>query len=310
METEKVTVLLWDSLKNFDENKTNWGFYNGESNIFRDVKQFQSEEEFKKIISDTKPESELVFCCHVNLGNLKEGFYLFRNSRIEQKLNIPDVYYISSGGDEAENTLRNESAGKIIVRQYNDFERDVRLGKIKTFKKSELSSIPPSLSSNVKKGVFLSHSSKDIKILKKFRDLILVGGLGVNLNDILLTTDEATAIKAGRSIPEEISHFLKNRSGLFIQFISDDYIKSRVCLNEEGAAWVLHDETNYITIILSGFTTSDITWVKTVDKGIKIENKNSLMNIYNDRKEFFKNVNVTHFSNKIEEFLEFLKSAS
>ena len=31
MEPEKVTVLLWDSLKNFDENKTNWGFYNGVS---------------------------------------------------------------------------------------------------------------------------------------------------------------------------------------------------------------------------------------------------------------------------------------
>ena len=251
-----------------------------------------------------------MFCCHVNLGNLKDGFYLFRNSRIEQKLNIPDVYYISSGGDDAENTLRNENVGKIIVRQYNDFERDIRLGNIKTFKKSELASISKHLNLNLKNGIFLSHSSKDRVIVEKFRDLILIQGLGYNINDIKFTSSDITGVKGGISIPKDLKDFLLERTGFFIQFISDNYKKSRVCINEEGAGWVLCPDNFFLSILMPPASSKSISWIKLLDKGIKLDNTISLKKIYFERKNFFNSndFDELNFTKQVEEFVKWYKT--
>ncbi|MEZ4802179.1 MAG: toll/interleukin-1 receptor domain-containing protein [Gelidibacter sp.] len=310
MEVENVTVLLWDSLQNFNEFMTNWGFYNGESNIYNDVKQFQSEKEFVNKLNDTQPDENLVFCCHVNFGNLKEGYYLFKNSKIEQKFNIPDVYYISSGGDDAENALKKESVGKIIVRQYNDFEADIRLGRIKTFKKDELYPKARVKDKTLKEGIFLSHSSKDRVVVEKFRDLILIQGLGYNINHIKFTSSDITGVKGGISIPQDLKDFLINKNGFFIQFISEDYVKSRVCLNEEGAGWVLCPQNQFLSILIPPASIKSLSWIKSLDKGIKLDNSDSLKKMYFERKSFFDSskFDELNFTKQVDCFVDWYNS--
>lgn len=311
MKTRNTHLLVFDTPKNFVESKKYLG---SEGSTYKSIKNVNSKEDVFRILNELKNTNseDLVFLAIHVFSESLNGVREFSISGIVD--DFPNLKY---------KFITNQ--GKINEMCKEAIDKDLPLCKIDIFnyhgindylnqEKTEIPTVDEVLIGNIKfnstkKGVFLSHSSKDEEVLTKFRDIILVGGLGVSLDEIMLTSDEATAIKEGKSIPDEINYFLKHRAGLFIQFVSDDYIKSRVCLNEEGAAWVLVDETSYITIILKGFTTSKITWVKTVDKGIKIENKDSLLNLYDNRKDFFDDVNVTHYAKKVEEFLEFLKMA-
>jgi len=311
MDTQEIIILLWDSRKNFEENKTSWGFYNDVSNIFKNVYQFQSENEFNTILNSIDNKDKLIFCCHVNFGDITQGFYLFKNSRIEKEYNIPDIYYISSGGDDAETMLRDKNLGKINVRQYNEFERDVQLDKIKSFNLSDLKNEKIPNEQIKKKGIFLSHSSKDRVVVEKFRDIILIQGLGYNINDIKFTSSEASGIEGGINIPNDLRDFLNKKTGFFIQFLSNNYLESRICLNEEGAGWILCEEKFNLPLILPPSKSKSISWIKNADKGINIDDHTSLKRIYFDRKDFFESERIKemNFTEKVDEFVKWYKNS-
>jgi hypothetical protein len=133
----------------------------------------------------------------------------------------------------------------------------------------------------------LSHSSKDAKTVNKFRDLILQGGLDFNLNDVKFTSAEDMGLAGGINIPEDLRLFMQQKMGLFIQFLSDNYGNSRVCLNEEGAGWCLVTDLMFIPMIVPPATSANIPWIKKTNKGINLYQKGSILNIYQDRKDFW-----------------------
>ena len=86
--------------------------------------------------------------------------------------------------------------------------------------------------------VFLSHSSKDKPVVDLFKTVLLNVGLGVDDKDIAYTSAVETGVPLGSNIPQYIKSNIADSDFIFL-FISDNYRRSEVCLNEMGAAWAL-----------------------------------------------------------------------
>ena len=102
--------------------------------------------------------------------------------------------------------------------------------------------------------VFISHSSKD----KVYADELveLLEYIGFDENNLFCSSTSGYDIPLG----EDIYEYLKNQFNTYnlhvIFMLSENYYKSIACLNEMGAAWVLHN--SYTTILLPGFTFEEI----------------------------------------------------
>ncbi|MEP1096369.1 MAG: toll/interleukin-1 receptor domain-containing protein [Cyclobacteriaceae bacterium] len=296
---ENIVLIVWDEASNYNQEVDKIGV-----SLFQNSHQVYSAEEFKSTIEPYSDDQLILFLVHIFHNEDRKGFYSYRNSGLKKDLPGLSAYYITS----APKRNMHESNETFVAFSYDDFPAEV--GAIfRPQKKSEIFGAKKDLNTNnlSKKGIFLSHSSKDENIVQKFKDLILVNGLSVNSNDIKFTSREAGGIAGGINIPSDLHDFIKNRMGLFIQFLSSDYRASETCVNEEGAAWVLMQELMLVPVILKGASSDDIAWIINTHKGIKIGDEDSLMNIYQDRKEFFGDINITNLKGKIAEFVEFLK---
>jgi|GEM_PF-2903512 len=310
MDTRDLNLFVFDTLSNFEETKR---FLGEEGLTYKRIIPFETLKEFKDKIRGINDDEKIFVVVHIFSDSL-DGVRKFVVSGIIDEYKKLAFKYITNKGtinemskraiDEDLPLCKNDIYKYHGIRDYINTESD----KIPT--KFEIINGNNKVShwSNGKKGIFLSHSSSDRDIIIKFRDLILDNGLGCNIKNIMLTSDEANAITENKNIPDAIMRFLTENSGLFIQFVSKSYAESRVCLNEEGAGWVLFKENNFISLILPNSSFSDSTWLMTVSKGSKINNKESLFNIYENRKDFFQEVNAGHLNNKIDEFLNWLKT--
>ncbi len=105
------------------------------------------------------------------------------------------------------------------------------------------------------KTIFISHSSKDEFIVKKFIDDILIGALSIKLSDIFCTATDGTKIKSGEDWRNSIRTALSEVK-ITILIITPHYKESEICLNEMGAAWItsskviplIVDPINYSTV--------------------------------------------------------------
>lgn len=88
--------------------------------------------------------------------------------------------------------------------------------------------------------IFISHSSKDQKIITAFVDKILKLGCGLSDSQIFCTSIQGLGIENGTDFRKHIKDNLKDATHVFIM-ISDNYKKSEVCINEMGAAWARED---------------------------------------------------------------------
>lgn len=88
-----------------------------------------------------------------------------------------------------------------------------------------------------KKKVFISHSSKDKKIVKLFLDHILHLGIGLSEDDIFCTSIDGTEIKDGDDVRAALRTALANAKVILL-VITPNYKMSEVCLNEMGGAWL------------------------------------------------------------------------
>lgn len=152
--------------------------------------------------------------------------------------------------------------------------------------------------------IFISHSSKDSYILDKFVSLILKQACGYESKEIVYTSNQSTGVEPGDSIPLFIKNSM-NTSDLVVFMISENYKKSEVCLNEMGAAWALEKKTTPILLPNIGFT--EIGWLQTFNKAIKINDSESL-------DIFFQLLNrgrtdVAEWNKIKSEFIEFCSSA-
>lgn len=121
--------------------------------------------------------------------------------------------------------------------------------------------------------IFISHSSNDKPIVESFITYVLRLGCGLQPHDILCTSIESTGIKTGKDIRTYLREKLQSCDYVCFM-ISDDYIKSPICLNEMGGAWVL--EKSIKPFLFPKSTFSDMGWLYEISKGAKLDNEEAL----------------------------------
>jgi hypothetical protein len=136
-------------------------------------------------------------------------------------------------------TSDNEGKGYIIRRYIDQLFDDCRLAidlleveaimsepRIKKIDKNEL----------IGNEIFISHASKDEKLVKHFVEQILRLGLDIQTKHIFCTSLEGMDIKNGIDFRNEIQVALHSAK-IIILIITPNYKASEVCQNEMGAAW-------------------------------------------------------------------------
>ena len=314
MNTREIVLFVFDEKKNFNNPQTQIQIG---IKLYKKVILIENENEFKKHFDALPNQQKFVLMVHVfhapgnsSSGVALSGYMNFETSQIEKDYGI-EGYMVSSGSpDDVHNDIYKKTHHSRAIYMYSQFNDNLAAGKLNTYTKTSLAKGKKTDKSGKgqypksRNGIFLSHSSKDADIVNKFREIILESGLSVPPDQIKFTSAEDNGVHSGISIPEDLRKFLKYETGLFIQFISSDYIKSRVCLNEEGAAWCMLPDRMFLSIIIPPATFTDMSWVKDHNKALKITETESLMNIYEHRKTFFKKVNFTRLSSKITSFIQ------
>ncbi|MWW25020.1 toll/interleukin-1 receptor domain-containing protein [Algibacter lectus] len=152
--------------------------------------------------------------------------------------------------------------------------------------------------------IFISHSSKDILLVESFVKHILRLGLDIPASRIFCTSMEGHGIRSGEYIPDRLKTEIQLAS-LALLFISDNYKKSEICLNEVGAAWASLEKTNVIPILLPEINFNQLGFLDLNRLGLKIGDKKDILKFINDNKtELNPTFNLELVHEHIEEFLK------
>lgn len=115
--------------------------------------------------------------------------------------------------------------------------------------KDENSELKELRHSNLRKKIFISHSSKDSEYVKEF--VYLLKFLGFTRNNLICTSFPSYGIPNGEKIYDWIiNEFYESKLHIIYMF-SDNYYKSPACLNEMGAVWAFKNKWD--AILLPGF---------------------------------------------------------
>ena len=166
---------------------------------------------------------------------------------------------------------------------------------------------PLAQQNNVK--IFISHSSKDLAVVNKFIDSILILGLGLKREeDIFCTSADGTNVKSGFDFKSAIKKELATAKAV-IQIITKNYKSSEVCLNEMGAAWVTSNRV--IPLIASPFN-YDVGFIHASSAQLMLNRKEDLLKFFDDHKTdlFKEKINVSNYSRQVDEFVAFMSRLS
>ncbi len=154
-----------------------------------------------------------------------------------------------------------------------------------------------------KEKIFISHSSKDIDIVKSFVENVLKLGLDVPANRIFCSSMEGQGVNSGQYIPDRLKEEI-NLSCLALLFISKNYKSSEVCLNEVGAAWATLPKENIIPLILPNTDFSDLGFLDLGRIGLKVYERKGILKFIQDCKEQLNpSFNIERIHDKIEVFI-------
>lgn len=155
----------------------------------------------------------------------------------------------------------------------------------------------------VKQKIFISHSSKDKFIVSSFINIILDNALCFDTNLIFCSSIEGLKIKSGEDFRQRIKTELL-QAGMVLQFISESYKKSEVCLNEMGAAWVLCN--NVIPFIIGD--KYDVGFIHAPDQQLMIGNKKDVLQFIDDNVNFFtKKSSHSKIDGHVDDFIKSVK---
>lgn len=102
--------------------------------------------------------------------------------------------------------------------------------------------------------IFISHSSKDEKIVSAFVDLLF--DIGLNTGHIFCTSVPGCGVLIDNDIYTSLKREFEEHQVHVVFMLSSNYYGSPACLNEMGAAWIL--QTAYTSILLPGFEFREI----------------------------------------------------
>jgi hypothetical protein len=135
MINKEIIVLVWDEPGNFLSSETQRSF--GGENVFKELKQFKSIEEFDEKVKEINDKDKLVFCCHVKLSDFSL-YEEFKYSGIRDKYNIPEVHFLSSDATRASDKFKKKFGESEKILFYNGFITKILAGEIKTFSKNTI----------------------------------------------------------------------------------------------------------------------------------------------------------------------------
>lgn len=159
------------------------------------------------------------------------------------------------------------------------------------------------------KKIFISHSSKDKQMVSELVDFLQLG-MGIAGGQIYCTSI-AGMPRLGCEFMQDIRDKM-NESDVFISVITENYLKSQICLMELGIAWFVSRDPNKLFCPLLG---KDVTYEKLNNTPIRniqsykihdADDMSSLYGIFYDS-QVLENHNVAVFSRKLPAFLKKLE---
>lgn len=184
-----------------------------------------------------------------------------------------------------------------------------RIIKLKLEQDSEnLSDLTVEYKNNIPNKIFISHSSKDINIVKKFVEEVLQLGLDIPADRIFCSSMEGYGIKSGQYMPDRLKEEI-NESCLAILFISPTYKTSEICLNEVGAAWVTLNKERVIPMLLPETSFKELGFLDLNRLGLKVWERSEILKFVQDCKDQLNpSFDLQKLHTKIEEFLNSFNS--
>lgn len=155
------------------------------------------------------------------------------------------------------------------------------------------------------KKIFISHSSKDKQMVLELVDFLQLG-MGIAGGQIYCTTI-AGMPRLGCEFMQDIRDKM-NESDVFISVITENYLKSQMCLMELGIAWFLSRESNKLFCPLLA---KDVTYERLSSTPIRniqsyrIYDEDDISSLYGTfyDDQVLENHNVAVFSRKLPDFL-------
>lgn len=151
------------------------------------------------------------------------------------------------------------------------------------------------------KKIFISHSTKDIELIDSFLDFLELG-MGVNREEVYCTSVDGT-IDTGKKFVDNIKINI-GKAEVVMFIITPQYLQSKFCLAEMGAAWVLNQQVYPIIFEPLTFDVLEDTPLKGIQAKI-LNSENNIFSMYDELKvkKIAVDKPVTLFNRKSKKFL-------
>ncbi len=155
--------------------------------------------------------------------------------------------------------------------------------------------------------IFISHSSKDEKLVTAFIEKILNLGLYIDRGNIFYTSAKDTAPRSGDDFKKAIKDKILSSKAV-IQIITDNYKQSEVCLNEMGAAWVLSD--NVIPFVLDPIRFDSVGFIHSSVQLLKLNSPDDLFKFQDDHDELYfgRKISQANYHKQVSDFVNDLNN--
>lgn len=149
--------------------------------------------------------------------------------------------------------------------------------------------------------IFISHSVQDKELIKNMEEVLILG-MGVAREQIFCTSN-SDSLETGTPYIEEIKKELKEAQ-IIIAVITESYLKSKSCVMELGAAWILSEEKKLFPMVVYPVTFDQIE--DSLLRGYQMQemNRAGLTKLYDKcvKQQIINQVDTEEFISRVEEF--------
>lgn len=146
-----------------------------------------------------------------------------------------------------------EQSKKLLILLKSDFESD----------DTEIADTPEENQINK---IFISHSSKDVKVVEEFVDLLET--IGLDSNQIFCSSLSGYGIPLGENFIQCLKSELSDSNTMVVFMLSENFYKSPVSMCEMGATWIQSKE--HIPVLIPPFKFEDIAGTLKLTQGFMI----------------------------------------
>ena len=148
-----------------------------------------------------------------------------------------------------------------------DFEQSKKLlALLKSDFESDDTEIADTPEENQINKIFISHSSKDVKVVEEFVDLLET--IGLDSNQIFCSSLSGYGIPLGENFIECLKSELSDSNTMVVFMLSENFYKSPVSMCEMGATWIQSKE--HIPVLIPPFKFEDIAGTLKLTQGFMI----------------------------------------